>query len=211
MSPRVTPEYKERRRNEILDVARRVFEDRGYNATSMQHISDCLPLSRGAIYQYFANKEEVFQALLERSYEKLVVKLRRLLLVSSSVREALDTYISDGDVQENQADGDEQKFNRFNAAVFEYNVSVGEDNEEKTTFRYQRYKRVLDAFVEFLQAGVDSGEFQPRFALNAIADTFLVLQDGVAFTEIGFKPDFVSVSEQETLMIAFLQFALGLN
>lgn len=219
MSPRVTPEYKEQRRNEILDVARSVFEEQGYNATSMQDISDRCTLSRGAIYQYFENKEDVFLALLKRGDEAWIAKLRILLATSDHARQALEMYLAGDEAEDENSSlateatgGDgEQTGNRFSAAIFEYNFSVAEDNEVKTARRYERYRRILDAFVEFLQAGVDTGEFHPRFPLNAIADTFLLLQDGVAFTEIGFKPDYVPVKEQERVLTGFLKYALGLN
>lgn len=41
------------RRNEILDVARRLVYTKGYEQMSIQDILDALKISKGAFYHYF--------------------------------------------------------------------------------------------------------------------------------------------------------------
>lgn len=51
----------------ILDVAMRLFVERGYEQTSMQNIIDGLGgLTKGAVYHHFASKEEIFLAAMSR-------------------------------------------------------------------------------------------------------------------------------------------------
>ena len=46
--------------NRIVDVASRLFLEKGYNQTSIQDIVDHLgSLSKGAIYHHFKSKEEI--------------------------------------------------------------------------------------------------------------------------------------------------------
>jgi AcrR family transcriptional regulator len=54
------------RRSEILDVAGEVFLEQGYAAASMSTIAARLGGSKGTLYNYFANKEELFRAHIER-------------------------------------------------------------------------------------------------------------------------------------------------
>ena len=53
--------------NRILDVAFRLFMEKGYDRTSIQDIIDHLGgLSKGAIYHHFKSKEDILMAVMER-------------------------------------------------------------------------------------------------------------------------------------------------
>ncbi len=53
--------------NRILDVAFRLFMEKGYDRTSIQDIIDYLGgLSKGAIYHHFKTKEDILMAVMER-------------------------------------------------------------------------------------------------------------------------------------------------
>ncbi|MCI8792398.1 MAG: TetR/AcrR family transcriptional regulator [Eubacterium sp.] len=53
--------------NRILDVAFRLFMEKGYDRTSIQDIIDYLGgLSKGAIYHHFKSKEDILMAVMER-------------------------------------------------------------------------------------------------------------------------------------------------
>jgi AcrR family transcriptional regulator len=50
------------RRDTIMNVAREVFFEHGYSATSMSAIAARLGGSKGTLYNYFKNKQELFEA-----------------------------------------------------------------------------------------------------------------------------------------------------
>ena len=52
-------------RKAILDVAAKLFIERGLGGTSMQDIARELGLTRTAVYYYFKNKEEILKGLTE--------------------------------------------------------------------------------------------------------------------------------------------------
>jgi TetR/AcrR family transcriptional regulator, transcriptional repressor for nem operon len=54
------------RRNEILDVARRLVYTKGYEQMSIQDILDALNISKGAFYHYFDSKQALLDGLIER-------------------------------------------------------------------------------------------------------------------------------------------------
>ena len=61
----------------ILDVAMRLFVERGYEQTTMQNIIDELGgLTKGAVYHHFSSKEEVFLAAMDRVTAPGVERLR---------------------------------------------------------------------------------------------------------------------------------------
>ncbi len=65
MSPKVSENYKYEKRKELLNSARNVFVKNGYLRTSMQDIMDEAKISRGALYSYFKNRDDVFLEVLK--------------------------------------------------------------------------------------------------------------------------------------------------
>jgi AcrR family transcriptional regulator len=54
----------ERTRQAIEEAAYRLFLDQGYHATSMRQIAERAGLALGGIYNHFASKDEIFQAII---------------------------------------------------------------------------------------------------------------------------------------------------
>jgi TetR/AcrR family transcriptional regulator, transcriptional repressor of aconitase len=69
--PKVSSEHKERRREEILAAAQRCFAKHGYEGATVARLEEQSGLSRGAIFNYFENKEALFVELAARSSERL--------------------------------------------------------------------------------------------------------------------------------------------
>jgi AcrR family transcriptional regulator len=53
-----------RKRNQILDGARRLFLSKGFDASSMGDIAEEAGVSKGTLYVYFDSKERLFQELV---------------------------------------------------------------------------------------------------------------------------------------------------
>ncbi len=73
--PKVVPEYKEEARSRILDAANKVFAEKGYHEATMDDIAKRLGVSKGAIYLYFASKEDLFEAMCKTAPEAFKVIL----------------------------------------------------------------------------------------------------------------------------------------
>ncbi|HEX4051783.1 MAG TPA: helix-turn-helix domain-containing protein [Steroidobacteraceae bacterium] len=58
-----------RQRARILDAAERCFIEHGFHAASMAHIAATAGMSAGLIYRYFASKNQIVQAIIERHVE----------------------------------------------------------------------------------------------------------------------------------------------
>ncbi|WP_226667776.1 TetR/AcrR family transcriptional regulator [Metabacillus litoralis] len=63
---------KEEVRNNILKAALKEFGQYGYASSSMRRIAGTAGITTGNIYRYFKNKDDLFKALLEPSYEKFI-------------------------------------------------------------------------------------------------------------------------------------------
>ncbi|MGK8525225.1 TetR/AcrR family transcriptional regulator [Nocardia asteroides] len=73
--PRVSEEHLERRRQQILDAARRCFARKGFHETSMQDVFAESGLSAGAVYRYFKSKDELITALATQTTVSLRVAM----------------------------------------------------------------------------------------------------------------------------------------
>jgi TetR/AcrR family transcriptional regulator, transcriptional repressor of aconitase len=74
--PRVSAAHLERRRAEILAAALRCFAREGFHRTTMQDIVREAGLSPGAIYRYFAAKEDIVAAIAAERHQNELAMLR---------------------------------------------------------------------------------------------------------------------------------------
>jgi AcrR family transcriptional regulator len=80
---------KERRREEILDAAQRVFFDKGLNAATMDEISLAAELSKATIYLHFDSKEDLYLAVTMRGLRILHGTFNEIITNEPSVVMAL--------------------------------------------------------------------------------------------------------------------------
>ncbi|WP_035712423.1 TetR/AcrR family transcriptional regulator [Bradyrhizobium genomosp. I (2014)] len=64
--PQVVREEDSSKRRQILDGARKVFMDLGFDGASMGEIARAAQVSKGTLYVYFADKCALFEAILEQ-------------------------------------------------------------------------------------------------------------------------------------------------
>jgi AcrR family transcriptional regulator len=77
--PKVVPEYKEQARERIIQQALKAFSERGYYRTRMTDIAGDLGVSKGAIYQYFESKEQLFIEAIRHHGERRGTAVRGFL------------------------------------------------------------------------------------------------------------------------------------
>ena len=73
-SPHVHAKH-ERRRAQILRAALRAFRERGYHATTLDHIAEHLGVRKTALYHYFSDKD----AILFECHRESLAELERIL------------------------------------------------------------------------------------------------------------------------------------
>lgn len=80
-------------RERILEAATRLFVEHGYRGLSMREIADAVDLTKPAIYHHFADKEELFVAILKRYVERLSASIRQEQAAAASSIDALRRII----------------------------------------------------------------------------------------------------------------------
>jgi len=59
------------RMQEVLDVAGKLFREKGYRSTSLVHIADALGMNKASLYYYVGSKEELARKLILRASKRL--------------------------------------------------------------------------------------------------------------------------------------------
>ena len=130
---------KESARQEILDAARALFVEYGFEATSIRRIADKAEYAPGTIYLYFRDKYELLAALCEETFSKLARKMSAIKEddgdTLGAIRRAGRLYVQFGldhpqhyiltfmtpvenaDAMKNHADAGSRCFSQFHALV----------------------------------------------------------------------------------------------
>jgi len=84
------PEQSRPRKEEILDVATRLFAERGYEGTSMNDVAERVGMRKASLFYHFATKDALYEAVLERLVASLQVALEAIYVSSGTYEERLD-------------------------------------------------------------------------------------------------------------------------
>jgi AcrR family transcriptional regulator len=75
---------KERRRQQIMVAAKRVFSEKGFSKATMEDIAQEAELSPGTLYLYFKNKEELYASLSLRILQYLLLRIEHVNAVKGA-------------------------------------------------------------------------------------------------------------------------------
>lgn len=82
-------ERRERERHElrrkIIDAARGIFADEGYDNVSMRRIADSIEYSPTAIYVHFRDKQDLFEQILRSDFDALAIEFRKLATIQDPI------------------------------------------------------------------------------------------------------------------------------
>ncbi|MFP7176188.1 TetR/AcrR family transcriptional regulator [Priestia filamentosa] len=132
----------------IKEVATKIFEYKGYTATSMEDIKMETNLSKGTIYYHFKNKEDLYLYCLTQASYEFVSKWEIISKKESSAVEKLYSWAKLNCMELQQP---------LTNTITEYFVSVKKD--ETTTF-ISMFKPEFDIIKSILEGGKKSGEFK---------------------------------------------------
>ena len=87
----------ERRKQQIIDTAKEMFLEKGYQSTHIGQVCERLDIARGTVYQYFGNKKEILYTLVDgisqKAHELLDNDLLRDYLKTEPAKEDVIRFI----------------------------------------------------------------------------------------------------------------------
>jgi AcrR family transcriptional regulator len=202
LAPVVSEQHREERKTRIVDAAREVFIKKGFNAVSMQDIIEHSGVSRGGVYTYFQNTEDIFLEIMRKrdieevwGFDTLYQEDRTSWQVLSLV---LDQIM---DAIENERD-------YLVPAVYEYYFTVGRKSQKHIADLEIRVENVIKNLSYILNNGVESGEFRPSTSVNATARLITTFCDGIYVHRFHLGPDKIQLKNQFQLFKTYLKSCL---
>ena len=158
------------RREQFLDAAEACFARRGFHATTVADISDAAECSPGLLYRYFAGKDDLVEALVERHTQRYVKWLHAVHAAPdpmAALRELLDRALTDAEfcgdgTVGDRADGDAGLPTRGGATLDLEIAAEAARNPALAAVVRRATADLLDALAEALRAGQGSGAFDRR-------------------------------------------------
>ncbi|WP_049665802.1 TetR family transcriptional regulator [Bacillus sp. FJAT-27231] len=191
MSPKVSAEYKERKRQEILLSAMEVFQRKGFEPTTMKDIKEEAGISFGALYSYFSSTEEMFIELLQKSSQLDTLTQHDSATASSWKR--LEDYLL---VQDEMLKTIKSS---LIPAAYEFFMTSWRKTGRLSILK-DRYKEAGDQIKAMLADGIKNGEFQPTVPLDSLAKLIVSTLEGlnvsvlfIGYTESGAKEQLVTL------------------
>ncbi|MDQ3838693.1 MAG: TetR/AcrR family transcriptional regulator [Thermoproteota archaeon] len=173
MCPKVTSQYKIEVREKIVDAAIIAFSVHGYDRTRMDDIAETAKLSKGTLYLYFKNKEELFYAISENNIRELKEQLSVLFTKSEDlISDSQKFYV------------DFRKTSEPSDKVFIETIAESSRNRKLREMLYRQRIKVLNVVTEYLKLQVRRGLFRSEVDLDAIATALVAIYDGLTVSKI---------------------------
>jgi AcrR family transcriptional regulator len=141
---------KEEVKEAIITVARHIFSRFGFRKTTMDEIALAARKGKSSIYYYFASKEEIFQAVVEKEAGMLKIEMEKVIEQVSDPKEKLKAYVMV------RMQTISKLANFYSAIKDEYLSHL--DFIEKIRIKYDKDEILMVEKV--LQEGVVNGEFK---------------------------------------------------
>jgi AcrR family transcriptional regulator len=137
----------------IVRAARRCFVQQGVDATSLRRVAERAKTSIGMIYYYFPTKDDLFLAVVEEPYQKLLLDLERALAADASVETRLRRlYVRIGGVSDEEL---------LLVRMILREVLVSTSRRDKLIERFKRGH--LPMVIATLLDGVQDGTFDRKY------------------------------------------------
>ena len=81
------------RRAELVEVAARLFSERGYHGTSMQHLGQALGIQRGSLYAHIGSKEELLFDVVDEGADRFLSRGEEALALNGGARNRLRAFL----------------------------------------------------------------------------------------------------------------------
>ena len=153
-APLPTPDATGELQTRLVDEAVRLFSQRGYAATSIQHLVTACACSRPALYHYFSSKDELYDAALSTAIHRADI-LARMLGPAERFDEALRVGLSNIRSQTRHRPDD-------------FRLLVHANYDASSTIRGLRTE-ALARLEARIHVGVQRGQLRPTVPVTAAA------------------------------------------
>lgn len=173
--PKVSANYKAKRRQEVIESALLCFAEKGFEASKMSDIVERSGTSKGLVYNYFESKEDLYISLMEEKSSQMFVTLREKFQQIGTATEKLKVIFA-----HYLEAGKKEGYQDYLKVHFEWIIYASRNANLKQKMA-DRYEKEVCAFVEeIVHEGISNGEYNPNAAPVLIASIFWAKIDGIS-------------------------------
>ena len=159
-------------RGEIVEAAGKLFQQYGWHKTTMEDVAKAAGKGKSTLYYYFANKDEVFDAVVTKEINEVQSAVKQAVNLASTAREKLMAYSA-------------TNFAELRKKVILFRMVSGElrENINRATFnlRSRFDANEVETLKQILQLGISTGEFKSirEEDVDLLAHTFVSAFRGI--------------------------------
>ncbi len=199
---------RKRRRNAILSAARKIIGERGAEGMSMSQVADLTELNKATLYSYFANKDDLIDAVV---YDGLVLLEKKLRKSDGELESGLQRVL---DLTRATFDFYREYPVYFNA--LNHQERRGSRAERETPFSVKGNEvagRIFGRIRESIERGIADGTVRKEVDANRLSVLFFAYTYGVMHTVLAKQDVYVDVlrmspEEVERSALEFLEYSL---
>lgn len=149
----------------ILERAKEVFVEKGFRSVTMKDIVDACEISRGGLYLYYGDTEQIFLEVLAAEFEKTEDVFVENVGEDATAAEILAVFLKE---QKKEILGSRKT---LTAAAYEYAFA-----NPKSTILKKRFNKGVTVLEKLIKMGAESGAFYDVDARAAAKNVMYVLE-----------------------------------
>ncbi len=166
-----TPKPSKRRRQEVMDVAARIFSEKGYEATSIQEIAEEVGILKGSLYYYIDTKEDLLFGIIKEAYDSALGVIKELEQRDGNALELIEALV--------RRHAEVFAATRLQSSVFFREFRALSEERQKTI---REAAVVYNRFVVAqIRRGQQSGEIKPEINARLAAIGIIGMMNSMAF------------------------------
>lgn len=173
MAPKVTEEHMEARREQILMAAVACFAEKGFHKTTMRDICRKADLSAGAVYSYFASKDDLITAMRQWGQQQNQTSFSAGGPAPASPREAISQVLSAFILRCR----DPNILTAIRADVLFLAEALS--NEKLAECGTEDYDQIIATVMNMIEGAKAAGCINPAIDVRAISETMFSLIQGL--------------------------------
>lgn len=176
-------EKGDKTRQYIIQTAKGLFSQKGFNVVTMKDICEASDLSRGGLYRHFSSTKEIFIGVLERDKNDAEESIDQAISMGLSAKKLLEGFfqLQKNDIAYNK--------NRIEVAVYEFSIAHPEQKE----YLNERFYGSVNIFAKLIEYGQKRGELKSGDPM-ILAEHIVIFLEGLKLSSkiIGISEEFLT-------------------
>ena len=158
------------RRDELLQIAARLFAERGFRNTTVRDIADAAGILSGSLYHHFDSKESMVDEILQTFQKELFAAYDEILASDESARQKIEAAV--------RLSFEAIDKHHHEVAIFQNDADHLYSLGQRFAYLAERHAQSRQVWLTLLKEGIDSGALKAdldlELAYRFIRDTVWV-------------------------------------